>query len=195
MLFNLLYPLADQFSLFNLFRYLTFRTGGAVLTALVISFVVGPPLIRWLRARQGKGQPIRTDGPAAPVVRKQGTPTMGGMLILLALTLATLLWADLTNGYVWVVLLITLGFGVIGLFDDYLKLTRRSSGGIPAATKLLGQCAGRAGRGRADRLADRASRSPPASRCRSSRTCWSRSAAVLPVRGRWSWSAPRTRST
>jgi phospho-N-acetylmuramoyl-pentapeptide-transferase len=139
MLFNLLYPLAEHFSPFNLFRYITFRTGGAVLTALVISFVVGPALIRWLRARQGHGQPIRPDGPASHLVKKQGTPTMGGTLILLALTLATLLWADLTNGYVWVVLLITLGFGGIGLADDYLKLTKRSSGGLAARTKLLGQ--------------------------------------------------------
>ena len=140
MLFNLLYPLADQFIFFNLFRYITFRTGGAILTALVISFVVGPALIRWLRVRQGRGQPIREDGPASHLVRKQGTPTMGGTLILLALTLATLLWADLTNGYVWVVLLITLGFGSIGLIDDYLKLTKRSSRGLAARTKFLGQC-------------------------------------------------------
>ena len=139
MLFNLLYPLAEHFSPFNLFRYITFRTGGAVLTALVISFVVGPSLIRWLRVRQGRGQPIRPDGPASHLVRKQGTPTMGGTLILMALTFATLLWADLTNGYVWVVLLITLGFGGIGLADDYLKLTKRSSGGLAARTKLLGQ--------------------------------------------------------
>ena len=139
MLFNLLFPLADQISAFNLFRYLTFRTGGAILTALVISFVVGPSLIRWLRARQRGGQPIREDGPASHLVRKQGTPTMGGTLILLALTLATLLWADLSNGYVWVVLLITLGFGGIGFADDYLKLTRRSSGGLNARHKLLGQ--------------------------------------------------------
>jgi phospho-N-acetylmuramoyl-pentapeptide-transferase len=139
MLFNLLYPLADEFGLFNLFRYITFRTGGAVLTALVISFVVGPTMIRWLRVRQGRGQPIREDGPASHLVRKQGTPTMGGTLILLALTFATLLWADLTNAYVWVVLLITLSFGGIGLLDDYLKLTRRSSGGLPARAKLTGQ--------------------------------------------------------
>jgi phospho-N-acetylmuramoyl-pentapeptide-transferase len=139
MLFNLLYPLADEFGLFNLFRYITFRTGGAVLTALVISFVVGPTMIRWLRMRQGRGQPIREDGPASHLVRKQGTPTMGGTLILLALTFATLLWADLTNPYVWVVLLITLSFGGIGLLDDYLKLTRRSSGGLPARAKLVGQ--------------------------------------------------------
>jgi len=141
MLFNLLYPLADVFGPFNLFRYITFRTGGAVLTALVISFVVGPALIRWLRAQQGYGQPIREDGPASHLVRKKGTPTMGGTLILLALTLATLLWADLTNAYVWVVLLITLGFGGIGFADDYLKLTRRSSGGLPGRAKLLGQFA------------------------------------------------------
>ena len=120
MLFNLLYPFADQVGLFNLFRYITFRTGGAVLTALVISFVVGPALIRWLRLRQGQGQPIRSDGPASHLVRKQGTPTMGGMLILLALTLATLLWADLSNGYVWVVMMITLGFGgMLGVGEKY----------------------------------------------------------------------------
>ncbi len=139
MLFNLLYPLSDLFSPFNLFRYLTFRTGGAVLTALVISFVVGPSLIRWLRSQQNGGQPIREDGPASHVIRKQGTPTMGGTLILLALTLSTLLWADLTNGYVWVVLLITLGFGGIGLADDYLKVKSRSSHGLSGRTKLLSQ--------------------------------------------------------
>jgi phospho-N-acetylmuramoyl-pentapeptide-transferase len=139
MLFNLLTPLADQVSVFNLFRYLTFRTGGAVLTALVVSFMVGPALIDWLRSRQGQGQPIREDGPASHLARKKGTPTMGGTLILLALSIATLLWADLTNGYVWVVLLITLGFGGIGLIDDYQKLTRRSSRGLSGRMKLLAQ--------------------------------------------------------
>jgi phospho-N-acetylmuramoyl-pentapeptide-transferase len=139
MLFNLLSPYADQFGPFNLFRYLTFRTGGAVLTALVVSFVVGPALIRWLRARQGDGQPIREDGPATHLVKKKGTPTMGGTLILMALFSATLLWADLTNGYVWVVLLITLGFGGIGLIDDYTKLTQRSSRGITGRMKLAAQ--------------------------------------------------------
>jgi phospho-N-acetylmuramoyl-pentapeptide-transferase len=137
MLFNLLFPLADQVSLFNLFRYITFRTGGAVLTALVISFVVGPGLIRWLRERQGEGQPIRADGPPSHLLRKRGTPTMGGTLILLALTLATLLWADLSNGYVWVVLLVTLSFGGIGLVDDWMKLTKRSSRGLAGRKKLL----------------------------------------------------------
>ncbi|MEZ5930686.1 MAG: phospho-N-acetylmuramoyl-pentapeptide-transferase [Alphaproteobacteria bacterium] len=138
MLFNLLSPLADDFGLFNLFRYLTFRTGGAVLTALVISFVVGPPLIAWLRSKQGEGQPIRADGPQTHMAKK-GTPTMGGALILLAITLSTLLWADLSNGYVWAVLLVTLGFGLIGVIDDYAKLTKRSSDGISARMKLICQ--------------------------------------------------------
>jgi phospho-N-acetylmuramoyl-pentapeptide-transferase len=110
-----------------------------VLTALVISFVVGPALIRYLRATQGSGQPIRKDGPPSHLLTKQGTPTMGGTLILLALSLATLLWADLTNGYVWTVLMVTLGFGGIGLIDDYLKVSRRTSKGLAGRTKLLGQ--------------------------------------------------------
>ena len=141
MLFNLLYPLADEFGLFNLFRYITFRTGGAVMTALVTSFVIGPPLIRWLRVIQGHGQPIREDGPESHLLTKKGTPTMGGVLILFALTLSTLLWADLRNGYVWIVLLVTLAFGGIGFVDDYLKVSRRSSHGLSGKVKLLGQTA------------------------------------------------------
>ena len=97
MLFNFLVPLADDFGPFNLFRYLTFRTGGAVLTALVVSFICGPAVIRWLRAKQGNGQPIRDDGPQSHIIDKAGTPTMGGFLILLALTISTLLWADITS--------------------------------------------------------------------------------------------------
>ena len=137
MLFNLLYPLADDFALFNLFRYLTFRTGAAVMTALVISFILGPPLIRWLRSKQGKGQPIRDDGPERHIVAKQGTPTMGGFLILLALSVSTLLWADLSNPFVWAVLLVTAGFGLIGFADDYLKVTRANVRGLPGKLKLL----------------------------------------------------------
>ena len=137
MLFNLLYPLADSFGPFNLFRYITFRTGGAILTALVVSFLLGPIVIRWLKARQANGQPIREDGPRDHILRKAGTPTMGGFLILIALTSSTLLWADLTNGYVWVVLLVALGFGFVGFVDDYLKVTRQSSGGLPGKLKLL----------------------------------------------------------
>jgi phospho-N-acetylmuramoyl-pentapeptide-transferase len=136
MLYPLLYPLADQFQAFNLFRYITFRSGGAVVTALLISFVCGPRLIAWLRSKQGDGQPIRSDGPESHLVRKKGTPTMGGVLILLALTISTLLWADLTNVYVWIVLLVTGGFGLIGFLDDYRKLTRRSHRGLPGKAKL-----------------------------------------------------------
>jgi phospho-N-acetylmuramoyl-pentapeptide-transferase len=139
MLFNLLPPLADDFIFFNLFRYLTFRSGGAVVTALVISFLVGPPIIRWLKRKQGEGQPIRADGPESHLISKAGTPTMGGFLILLALCTSTLLWADLTNGFVWAILYITIGFGTIGFADDILKLTRRSSKGLPSRFKLLAQ--------------------------------------------------------
>ena len=137
MLYNLLLPLVPEFTALNLFRYITFRTGGAVVTALIVSFVFGPPLIRWLRRKQALGQPIRSDGPESHLLTKKGTPTMGGFLILLALTIATLLWADLTSGYVWVVLLVTIGFGVVGFLDDYLKITRHSSRGLPGKVKLL----------------------------------------------------------
>ena len=139
MLYNLLSPLADDISFLNLFRYLTFRTGGAVMTALAISFLLGGPLIRWLKSQQGTGQPIREDGPASHPLTKKGTPTMGGLLILIAITVATLLWADLTNRYVWTVLIVTLGFGTIGFIDDYLKLSRQSPHGLPGRVKLLGE--------------------------------------------------------
>ncbi|MEE8333204.1 MAG: phospho-N-acetylmuramoyl-pentapeptide-transferase [Alphaproteobacteria bacterium] len=137
MLYHLLFPLADEIGAFNLFRYLTFRTGGAMMTALIISFVMGGPLIRWLRSRQGEGQPIREDGPASHPLTKKGTPTMGGLLILIALAGATLLWADLTNRYVWAVTIVTLSFGSIGFVDDYLKLTKRSPNGLSGRTKLV----------------------------------------------------------
>ncbi len=137
MLYNLLHPLTDQFFGFNLFRYITFRTGGAILTALVISFLLGPWLIRWLKVKQGKGQPIRDDGPQIHVLTKQGTPTMGGVLILLALSVSTVLWADLRNPYVWAVLLVTTGFGIVGFADDYLKVRRADSKGVPGKVKLL----------------------------------------------------------
>jgi phospho-N-acetylmuramoyl-pentapeptide-transferase len=141
MLYHLLVPLADEVGLFNVFRYLTFRTGGAIMTALFVSFVFGPAVIRWLRSKQGKGQPIREDGPAGHLLTKQGTPTMGGVLILLALGVSTLLWADLTNGYVWVVLFVTLGYGGIGFLDDYLKVSKRHSRGLSGRSKLAGQLA------------------------------------------------------
>jgi phospho-N-acetylmuramoyl-pentapeptide-transferase len=133
----LLYPLSDQFQAFNLFRYITFRSGGAVLTALLISFICGPFIIAWLKSKQGDGQPIRDDGPPGHLVTKKGTPTMGGVLILLAVTASTLLWADLRNAYVWIVLAVTVSFGLIGFFDDYRKLMRRSHHGLPGRLKLF----------------------------------------------------------
>src|SRR5205814_6812319 len=119
------------------FRYITFRSGGAYVTALLISFIAGPRIIAWLKSKQGDGQPIRDDGPQGHLVRKKGTPTMGGFLILLALTVSTLLWADISNPYVWIVLWMTVGFGLIGFLDDYRTLTRRSHRGLPAPVKLL----------------------------------------------------------
>ena len=141
MLYPLLYPFADQFQALNLFRYITFRSGGAVVTALLISFVLGPYLILWLRRKQTNGQPIRPDGPNGHLTRKKGTPTMGGFLILLALTISTLLWADLTNPYVWIVLLVTVGFGLIGFFDDYRKLTKNSHRGLSGRARLAVEAA------------------------------------------------------
>jgi phospho-N-acetylmuramoyl-pentapeptide-transferase len=136
MLFHLFAPLADQIGVFNLFRYLTFRTGGAIMTALIVCFIFGPFLIDLLRARQGNGQPIRDDGPEQHLIDKQGTPTMGGFLILLGVGSGTLLWADLSNGYVWAVLLVTFGLGAVGFVDDYLKVKRQSTHGLPALPKI-----------------------------------------------------------
>jgi phospho-N-acetylmuramoyl-pentapeptide-transferase len=139
MLYNLLYGIFGHHTLFNLFKYLTFRSGGAAITALLISFVFGPRIIRWLKSKQGEGQPIRTDGPESHLLTKKGTPTMGGVMILLAVSVSTLLWADLANGYVWVVLLVTIGYGMVGFGDDYLKLTRRNTAGLPGRLKLSAQ--------------------------------------------------------
>jgi phospho-N-acetylmuramoyl-pentapeptide-transferase len=139
MLFNFLVPLSDQFGALNLFRYLTFRSGGAVITSLIICFTCGQPIIDWLRRTQKHGQPIREDGPESHLLTKKGTPTMGGVMILLAVTVSTLLWADLRNGYVWSVLLVTLGFGLVGFIDDYLKVTKRNTKGLSGWTKLFVQ--------------------------------------------------------
>jgi len=128
---------ADQFGPLNLFRYLTFRTGGAVLTALLVSFLLGPVVISWLKSSQTNGQPIRDDGPETHLIAKQGTPTMGGFLILLGLAFGTLLWADLSNNYVWATLVVTVGFGAVGFADDYLKVSRYSHRGLPGKLKLL----------------------------------------------------------
>jgi phospho-N-acetylmuramoyl-pentapeptide-transferase len=141
MLLILTRPFTEHFILFNLFRYITFRSGAACLTALFICFVLGPVVIRWLKSVQGQGQPIRTDGPERHLIEKKGTPTMGGVLILFALGISTLLWADLRNLYVWAVMFVTFGYGVLGFADDYLKLSRRSHRGVSGRTKLIVQAA------------------------------------------------------
>ncbi len=136
MLYNLLSPYAQDFILFNLFRYITFRTGAAVMTAMIICFLIGPPMIRWLKKKQKEGQPIRQDGPESHF-KKAGTPTMGGLMILISAGISILLWADLANPYVWIVACVMIGFGLIGAADDYAKLTRRSHHGISGRIRLL----------------------------------------------------------
>ncbi|MFN7597704.1 MAG: phospho-N-acetylmuramoyl-pentapeptide-transferase, partial [Cereibacter sp.] len=127
---------SDGGDFFNLFRYITFRAGAAFFTALVFGFLFGRPLIDLLRRRQGKGQPIREDGPQGHAV-KAGTPTMGGLLILSALTFSTVLWARLDNPYVWIVLFVTLAFGLIGFADDFAKVTRQNTKGVSSRVRIL----------------------------------------------------------
>ncbi len=122
----------------NLFRYITFRAGAATATALLIGLLIGPKFIGWLRIRQGKGQPIRIDGPQSHL-SKRGTPTMGGLMILTSVSIAVLLWMDFTNRYVWACLFITVGFGLIGFLDDYDKVTKRSHKGVSGKTRLLAE--------------------------------------------------------
>ncbi|MBB4659871.1 phospho-N-acetylmuramoyl-pentapeptide-transferase [Parvularcula dongshanensis] len=142
MLYHLLYEqLAGTIPGFNVFRYITFRTGGAVVTALLIAFVFGPGMINWMRKKQGKGQPIRKDGPQSHIVEKAGTPTMGGVLILVSMLVSTLLWAPLDNVYVWVVIGVTAGFGLLGFYDDYLKVTKQTATGVVGSGKLVFQFA------------------------------------------------------
>src|SRR5205807_595631 len=116
--------LSDAFGPLNVLRYITFRTGGATITALVFVFLFGPAIIDQLRLKQGKGQPIRTDGPQCHLVAKKGTPPMGGLMVLFGVVASTLLWANSTNYYVWIVLGVMLTFGAIGFYDDYLKVTQ-----------------------------------------------------------------------
>jgi phospho-N-acetylmuramoyl-pentapeptide-transferase len=136
-MFYWLSQLSDAIGALNVFRYITFRTGGAMFTAMVIVFLFGPRIIAGLRLKQGKGQPIRTDGPQSHLVTKKGTPTMGGLMILSSLIVATVLWANPGNSYVWIVLSVTLGFGLIGFYDDYLKVTKQSHAGFSGRTRLL----------------------------------------------------------
>ena len=135
----MLYWIAEQLGfpgLLNLFRYQTVRTGGAITTALLIGLIIGPKFIGWLRVRQGKGQPIRSDGPQTHLA-KRGTPTMGGLMILTALASSVLIWMDLSNPFVWAGLFVTLGFGAIGFLDDYDKVQKASVAGISGRTRLL----------------------------------------------------------
>ncbi len=128
--------LSQDLSFFNVFRYITFRAGGAFITALIFGFIFGRPLIDLLRLRQGRGQPIRTDGPQSHIVTKAGTPTMGGLLILSATLSSTLLWARWDNGFVWMVLFVTAGFGLIGFADDFAKVTRQTHDGVSGRIRL-----------------------------------------------------------
>ena len=135
-MFYWLTAFSDGGDIFNLFRYQTVRAGGAFLTALIFGFVFGRPLIDLLRRKQKKGQPIREDGPATHFV-KAGTPTMGGLLILSALMVSTLLWARWDNPYVWIVLLVTLAFGLIGFADDYAKVTKQNTKGVSGRVRFI----------------------------------------------------------
>lgn len=137
MLYHLLFPLHQSYAVLNVFRYVTFRTAGAILTALLISLLMGPALIRKLQELQ-IGQSIRDDGPAGHL-QKAGTPTMGGLLILASVFIATLLWANLTNRFVWLALFCTVWMGVVGFIDDYLKVVSKNSKGLSVRTKLLWQ--------------------------------------------------------
>src|SRR5678816_748447 len=119
MLEYLLTPFSDHFTILRLFKYLTFRAGGAVITALIVAFIIGPSLINWLKVRQGKGQPIRSDGPQRHIVEKAGTPTMGGLLIFIPTVVSSLLWFSITSPYVWIVLLVVISYGFLGFMDDY----------------------------------------------------------------------------
>src|SRR6202023_647018 len=132
-----LIALSDRLSVLNVFRYLTFRAVGAVVTALVFVFLFGPTIINLLRVKQGKGQPIRADGPESHLVTKKGTPTMGGLMILSGMLVSTLLWANLRDPYVWIVLGVTIGFGMVGFYDDYLKVTKQSHNAFAGRSRLL----------------------------------------------------------
>ena len=139
MLYHLLTPLAEDIIIFNLFNYITFRTGGAIMTAAVIGFIIGPKVIQWLKSKQGAGQPLREIGPDH--AHKHGTPTMGGVMILISLIVSVLLWARWDNPYVWIVLGVTAAFGLLGFVDDYLKVTKQNTAGVVGRGKLIFQFA------------------------------------------------------
>ena len=137
MLYEWLAPLSDDYQIFNLLNYITFRVGGALMTAMLVAFIFGPRMIDWLRAKQGKGQPIREDGPQSHIIEKAGTPTMGGLMILLPVIISTLLWGDLHSPFLWTVFFVTVSYGAIGFYDDFLKVSRQSHHGFPGKIRLL----------------------------------------------------------
>ena len=139
MLYYLSLLFIEDFTYLNIFKYLTFRSGGALLTSLIFSFLLAPFIISWLKKNQRNKKTIREDLPDKHLIKKRGTPTMGGLLILISFVLSTLLWADTKNYYIWLVLSITFGFGAIGFIDDYFKLTSKDKKGLKAGTKLIFQ--------------------------------------------------------
>lgn len=138
MLYHLLTPLAEEHIFFNLFRYLTFRTGLAIMTSLIICFVIAKPMINWLKAKQAGSSNVR-EYLEDMHVSKAGTPSMGGLMILISVTISTLLWSDLSNPFIWYALLVMVGYGAIGFADDYLKLTKKNTKGLPGRYKIIGQ--------------------------------------------------------
>jgi phospho-N-acetylmuramoyl-pentapeptide-transferase len=137
-LYNFLISLVDQFSALNVFRYLTFRTGLSVMSSMVIVFLVGGPFIKFIESHKITG-PIRDDGPTSHIIKKVGTPTMGGVLILMGIIFGTLLWADLKNAYIWILLMVATSFGLLGAIDDYLKIKHNNSRGISSRAKIFWQ--------------------------------------------------------
>ena len=138
MLYNFLISLVDQFSSLNVFRYLTFRTGLSVISSMLIVFIIGGPFIKFIESHKFTG-PIRDDGPINHIIKKVGTPTMGGVLILAGILFGTLLWADLKNPYIWVLLMVATSFGLLGAIDDYLKIKQKNSRGLSSAMKIVWQ--------------------------------------------------------
>ena len=138
MLFSFLTSLVDQYSFLNVFKYLTFRTGLSVVTSLVVVFIIGGPLIKLFSEKMITG-PIRQDGPIDHIIKKSGTPTMGGVIIIIGIISSTLLWADLNNIYVWTLIFVSLSLGILGLIDDILKIKHKNSSGLKSRYKFLGQ--------------------------------------------------------
>ena len=137
MIYNLALVLSSEYNFLSLFKYITFRAAAAFTTSILVCFITGPFIIKVLKKKQKKGQPIRKDGPKWQIEAKKGTPTMGGAMILFSLILSTLLWTDILNIFIWLLLFITVSFGCIGFIDDYLKLTRYSHKGMSGLVKLL----------------------------------------------------------